>query len=148
MRKANRLRHIYIFIAASIILLAGNLNAAALGKILEIKTAKDSYKGGEVIEVYVKVQSFQKGQNHHIIALNLLEARDKMVYDSHQVGEDIDFLIKKDQIKTIGPFKIQTKGLKKGTYNFLAGYRVYPWTPEIAYQGLKWCPPVKEIVIE
>ncbi len=148
MNKSKALRSTATILAASILLLTANLQAAALGKIVEISTEKDSYKKGEVIEVYVKVQSFQQGKKHHIVALNMISPKDEMAYDSHELGEDPDFLIKKDEIKTIGPFKIETKDIKKGTYYLLAGYKVYPWEPEIAYQGMKWCPPVKTIEIK
>ena len=103
---------------------------------------------GDTLQVTVTVRNLEPGQHHQMVVLNLIDADEEAIYDSHKLDEDIDFVIEKDQTKGVGPFEIKIPGgAKPGLYTLLVGYREYPWEPLIAFQGATWCPPVGTIRI-
>lgn len=122
---------------------------AEKGRILSSKTNGDVFRRGDTIQVWVKVQSFQRGQKHHLVVLNIFDKNDRAIYDSHTVNEDIDFLISKNEVKTVGPFSYTwPSDLRRGVYRLFVGYRVHPWEPLIEFQGDKWHPPIRNVTLK
>ena len=116
------------------------------GRILEISTDKNTVRRGDSLKISAKVQSLQTGEHHQLVVLNILDSNEKAIYDSHAVKEDIDFVMRYRQTRIVGPFTVTIpSNTRPGAYTVLVGYREYPWDPLIAFQGAKWCPPVKNI---
>ena len=126
----------------------GGVAYAAEGNIVRIIPEKTRYKAGETIRVWVEVESYQSGQRHHLVVLNILDKNERAIYDSHEVDEDIDFVIKRNERKRVGPFRFQWPlNTRRGTYSLLVGYRAYPWEPLLEFQGASWCPPVATVSV-
>ena len=123
--------------------------AADKGKIISVKTNQSTFRPGDSIRVWVTVRSNENGQRRHLVVLNILNKQGKAVYDSHLVSEDIDFLISKNEVKSIGPFSFTwPSNLPRGTYSLFIGYRVHPWEPLIEFQGDKWHPPIRTVSLK
>lgn len=124
-------------------------NAQGKGKVLGILTEKNAFRRGEVIRVTVEVQNLQPGQRQQLVVLNILDSKEKAIFDSNLVKQNIDFVIGPNEKRTVGPFTFKIpSGTPRGTYTLLVGYREYPWEPLLQFQGAPWCPPVRTITIE
>ena len=124
-------------------------DAQEKGRILSIITEKNVFKRSETIAVKVEVQNLQGSQRHQLLALNIIDAAEKPIYDSNLVKQNIEFVIGPGERKTIGPFTFKIpSSVTPGTYNLLVGYREYPWDPLIEFKGAKWCPPIRTIRID
>ena len=122
--------------------------AAEKGQITAITTDKSTVNRGETLNVTVTVQSLQRGDHHQLVVVNLLDDDGNAIYDSHVVGEDIDFVLGHRGTKEVGPFQITIpRSVRPGSYIVMVGYREYPWEPLIAFQGDKWNPPETRINI-
>lgn len=119
------------------------------GTILNVTSNKSIIKRGDTVKVTVEVQSLQRGKHHQLVVVNILDSDGKAIYDSHSEDEDIDFVIGYRERKTVGPFFFKVPhNTRPGTYKIFTGYREYPWEPLITFQGDKWNPPVKKIIIK
>lgn len=120
--------------------------ATTLGRIVSIHPDQRVVQRGGVLKVTVMVESFQSGQHHQLVALNIISLDKNTIYDSHKMGTDIGFVIGSRERKTVGPFVVRIpSNARPGRYYVLAGYRQYPWEPLIAFRGTDWAPP-QEII--
>lgn len=118
------------------------------GKILAINTDKSTVRHGGTIAVTVKVLNLQRGQHRQLVVVNIVDSRGKAIYDSHQTGEDIDFVIGYREQKIVGPFTVRIPtSASRGTYYVLVGYREHPWDPLIQFRGTPSQPPVTRISV-
>jgi len=142
--------HLFLFILIQLCLTAvAYPQDSDKGKIIAIHTDKTTVKRGETIRVRVEVQNLQRSEHHQLVVLNILDSAGKTIYDSHTVGQDIDFFIGYNNKKIVGPFTWTVpRNIQPGTYTLLVGYREHPWEPLIAFQGASWCLPVKAIFIK
>lgn len=133
----------HLLLAASLAM-AAPLLAQDRGRILSISPERSSYKAEEEVQVWVEVQN-QGRARRQLIALNLVDAKEKAVYDSHAVGQDAIFDAAANERQRVS-FKFRLPAnIRRGQFTLIAGYREFPWEPLIAFQGAAWCPPVRTL---
>lgn len=130
------------------IFFAGTARASGNGQgaILSVQTsdgqrATTNFNPGSPMYVEVRVMSHLGGQHHHLLVLNIVNATDgHVLYDSHQTGGDIDFLVTDTATKS---FRYTwPSNAPRGNYYVLIGYRNYPWDPMFDLQGDANNPPL------
>lgn len=124
-----------------------NVEQLAEGEIIDIRFDAYYYRG-DTIEIYVDVHNPTSSQLHYLVAVNIIDPDGVTVYDSHQVGQDIDKYVAGGLYVAFGPYRYTLpSNAKTGTYHVLAGLKLYPWT-ELDYRGMSWCPPEETFVVD
>lgn len=121
------------------------------GKILDVYPSKMEYRlgEGEEVKIYVKAKNTTSKRQQYVVALEIRDPSDKVVYDSHGGSEehrplrdDIVQWLDSGETAVFGPFTFTlASNLASGTYHIITGLRVYPWDPVAQFRGVQWCPP-------
>jgi hypothetical protein len=124
-----------------------NVEQSAQGEVIDIRFDAYYYRG-DAVEIYVDVHNPTSSQLHYLVAVNIIDPNGVTVYDSHQLGQDIDKYVSGGVYVAFGPYRYTLpSNAKTGVYHVLAGLKLYPWT-ELDYRGVDWCPPEETFIVD
>jgi hypothetical protein len=119
------------------------------GEITDVDIVWPVCYQGEKQEVYVEFRNPTSTTYHYLVAVNIYDSNNKVVYDSHTVGEDKHGYVDGGRTVAWGPWWYTVPlDAPTGTYHVLAGLRLYPWDPELDYRGLSWCEPEETFTVK
>jgi len=111
------------------------------GEITDVDIVWSTCYQGETQGIYVVFRNPTLTTYPYVVSVTLFDLSNNVVYDSHQVGQDIGGYVNGGQSVTWGPWwcTVPTDA-PNGTYHVLARLKLYPWT-DLDYRGLSWCEP-------